>query len=137
MISFKALFNLLCLSLLAAGTYAHSQVLTHGGVAPMTRIPSEQWIEKVVGDMDRPGQPFVIRIHHDAGYVVLPHTHPEDENITVLTGSWALGMGSRVNMALFGTHGAGYLGIRAKEDGAFRIRKSRNHASGARHRAVY
>jgi len=49
--------------------------------------------------MDKPGQPFVIRIHHDAGYLVLPHTHPQDEYITVLTGSWALGMGSRVNMA--------------------------------------
>jgi hypothetical protein len=96
--SIKTLFNLLCLCLLVAGTDAQSQVLTHGGVAPLTKIPSEQWIEKVVGDMDRPGQPFVIRIHHDAGYVVLPHTHPEDENITVLTGSWALGMGSRVNM---------------------------------------
>ena len=65
----------------------------------MTKIPSQQWIEKIVGDMDKPGLPFVIRIHHDAGYVLLPHTHPEDENITVLTGSWALGMGSRVNTA--------------------------------------
>src|SRR5450755_1267002 len=98
-ISSKALFNLLCLSLLVTGADAYSQVLTHGGVAPMTKIPSEQWIEKVIGDMDKPGQPFVIRIHHDAGYVVPPHTHPEDENITVLTGSWSLGMGSRVNMA--------------------------------------
>ena len=47
----------------------------------------------------KPGLPFVIRIHHDAGYVVLPHTHPEDENITVLKGSWALGMGRRVKMS--------------------------------------
>ncbi|MEO5902707.1 MAG: cupin domain-containing protein, partial [Gemmatimonadaceae bacterium] len=62
-------------------------------------IPSEQWIEKVSGDMNMPGLPFVIRIHHDAGYVVLPHTHPEDENITVLTGSWALGMGPRLKMS--------------------------------------
>jgi hypothetical protein len=99
MISSKMLSRLLCLTLLVAGTDALSQVLTHGGVAPLTKIPSDQWIEKMVGDMDKPGQPFVIRIHHDAGYVVLPHTHPEDENITVLTGSWALGMGSRFNMA--------------------------------------
>jgi hypothetical protein len=39
---------------------------THGGVAPMTKILSEQRIEKIVGDMDKAGQPFVIRIHHDA-----------------------------------------------------------------------
>jgi hypothetical protein len=86
------------LALFVVRVDAQSQVLTHGGVAPLSEIPSEQWIEKVIGDMDKPGQPFVIRIHHDAGYVVLPHTHPEDENITVLIGSWALGMGSRVNM---------------------------------------
>ncbi len=92
-------FIFLCLTLLVVATDGQTQVLTHGGVAPMTKIPPDQWIEKVVGDMDKPGQPFVIRIHHDAGYVVLPHTHPEDENITVLLGSWALGMGSRVNMA--------------------------------------
>ena len=90
-------------------------MLTHGGVAPLTRIPSEQWIEKVVGDMDKPGQPFVIRIHHDAGYVVLPHTHPEDENITVLTGSWALGMGSHLNMGELEPMEQGALGFVPKK----------------------
>ena len=115
MISSKALFNLLCLSLLVAGADAYSQVLTHSGVAPMTKIPSEQWIEKIIGDMDVPGQPFVIRIHHDAGYVVLPHTHPEDENITVLTGSWALGMGSRINMAELTPMEQGALGFVPKK----------------------
>ena len=115
MISSKMLFRLLCLTLLVAGTAAQSKVLTHGGVAPLTKIPSEQWIEKVVGDMDKPGEPFVIRIHHDAGYVVLPHTHPEDENITVLTGSWALGMGSRVNMAELEPMEQGALGFVPKK----------------------
>lgn len=115
MISSKTLFNLLLLALFVAGPDAQSQVLTHGGVAPLTTIPSEQWIEKVVGDMDKPGEPFVIRIHHDAGYVVLPHTHPEDENITVLTGSWALGMGSRVNMAELEPMEQGALGFVPKK----------------------
>jgi hypothetical protein len=115
MISSKTLCNLLCMALLVAGTDARPQVLTHGGVAPLTKIPSEQWIEKVVGDMDRPGQPFVIRIHHDAGYVVLPHTHPEDENITVLTGSWALGMGARVNMSELKSMEQGALGFVPKQ----------------------
>lgn len=78
---------------------ANSQV-GHGDVTPLHKIPPGQWIEKVVGDMDVPGQRFVIRIRHDAGYVVLPHTHPEDEYITVLTGSWALGMGPRINMSV-------------------------------------
>lgn len=115
MISSKTLCNLMCMALLAAGTDSRSQVLTHGGVVPLKKIPSEQWIEKVVGDMDKPGELFVIRIHHDAGYVVLPHTHPEDENITVLTGSWALGMGSRVNMSKLEPMELGALGFVPKK----------------------
>jgi hypothetical protein len=51
MISFKTLSNLRCLALLIAGPDAQAQVLTHGGVAPLIKIPSEQWIEKVVGDI--------------------------------------------------------------------------------------
>lgn len=108
-------FRFLWLTLLVVATDGHTQVLTHGGVAPMTKIPPDQWIEKVVGDMDEPGQPFVIRIHHDPGYVVLPHTHPEDENITVLMGSWALGMGSRVNMAELESMEQGALGFVPKK----------------------
>ena len=95
----KSLVFALLLALFLVGNNANSKDLGHGGVVPLNRIPSEQWIEKVSGDPDESGLPFVIRIHHDAGYVVLPHTHPEDENITVLTGSWALGMGPRVKMS--------------------------------------
>ncbi|MEX2111172.1 MAG: cupin domain-containing protein [Gemmatimonadaceae bacterium] len=39
--------------------------------------------------------PYVIRIHNDAGYVVLPHTHAEDENVVVVRGNWYLGAGER------------------------------------------
>ena len=63
------------LALFAAEIHADSDEPTHGGVVPLHTISSGQWIEKVVGDMDKPGQPFVIRIHHDPGYIVLPHTH--------------------------------------------------------------
>ena len=99
MSSSKTFFFALLLALPFAGTGANAEEAAHSGVVPLNKIPSEQWIEKVWGDPDQPGQLFVIRIHNDAGYVVLPHTHPEDENITVLTGSWALGMGPRVKMS--------------------------------------
>ncbi len=84
------------LALLLVAATAVSADVAHGGVVPLNSIPSDQWIENVVGDYNKPGLPFVIRIHHDAGYVVFPHTHPEDENITILKGSWALGMGPRI-----------------------------------------
>jgi len=112
--SYKAVLVALFVGLFVPISDANSQV-DHGGVAPLHKIPPGQWIEKVVGDMDKPGQPFVIRIHHDAGYVVLPHTHPEDEYITVLTGSWALGMGPRINMSELEPMEQGALGFVPKK----------------------
>jgi len=49
MIPSKTLIQVLCLALCVAGVDVQSQVLTRGGVAPPNKIPSEQWIEKVVG----------------------------------------------------------------------------------------
>ena len=95
MFSSKMFFFALLLALVLVGNNANSEDLAHNGVVPLNKIPSEQWIEKVWGDSDKPGLPFVIRIHNDAGYVVLPHTHPEDENIAIVQGSWSLGMGRR------------------------------------------
>jgi hypothetical protein len=63
-------------------------------VAPLTDAPADG-IEKVWGDPAKPGEPFVIRIHREAGHIVFPHTHPVDENIVVVKGSWAFGMGKR------------------------------------------
>jgi hypothetical protein len=39
----------------------------------------------------------VVRIHAEAGYVIMPHTHQVDENIAVVKGSWAIGMGAHFN----------------------------------------
>jgi hypothetical protein len=105
---------------LAAGPAVRLRNLTLRGLTVFVN-----GLEKLVGDMDRPGQPFVIRIHHDAGYVVLPHTHPEDENITVLTGNWALGMGSRVNIAELEPMEQGALGFVPKRWRTSDTRKSR------------
>jgi hypothetical protein len=94
--SFRIFFiALLVLSL--AGVKAKSQDSLRPSVVPLHKIPSEQWVEKVWGDPSKPGEPFVIRIHNDAGYVVLPHVHPMDENIVVVQGVWWFGMGSRFN----------------------------------------
>jgi len=85
----------LALLLALCGNNADSQDLTRHHVVPLKRMPSEQWVERVSGDPEKVGMPFVIRIHNDAGYIVLPHVHPIDENITVVQGSWWLGMGER------------------------------------------
>jgi hypothetical protein len=67
-------------------------------LAPLKPIPQKAGgFEVVSGDPDKAGVPYVVRISNDAGYVVLPHTHPEDENIVVVQGSWTVAMGSRVD----------------------------------------
>ena len=80
-------------ALFLVGSPTESQEPARHSVVPLHKMPSEQWVEKVWGDPSRPGEPFVMRIHNDAGYVVLPHTHPIDENIVVVHGVWALGTG--------------------------------------------
>jgi len=64
-------------------------------VVPLHKPKAGQWVEKISGDPEKAGEPFVIRIHADAGYIILPHTHLIDENIVVIQGTWSLGMGSR------------------------------------------
>lgn len=64
-------------------------------VVPLKEFPRDQRFETVSGDPAKPGALFVIRIHAEAGYIIMPHVHPEDENIVVVRGSWALGRGDR------------------------------------------
>jgi quercetin dioxygenase-like cupin family protein len=37
--------------------------------------------------------PFVIRLKMPAGYKIAPHWHPTDEHVTVISGTFSLGMG--------------------------------------------
>ena len=83
-------------------------------VYPLSRFQPGQWVEKVSGDFTKPGDPFVFRIHQDAGYITLPHTHPIDENITVVKGSWSLGMGRRFNRAALELMDTGTFGMAPK-----------------------
>jgi quercetin dioxygenase-like cupin family protein len=44
------------------------------------------------GDPAKPG-PFVIRVKVPDGYKIPPHTHPKPERLTVISGTFHLGMG--------------------------------------------
>lgn len=48
------------------------------------------------GDPTKPGL-FTMRIQLPANYVIPPHTHPESERVTVLSGSVSVGFGERVD----------------------------------------
>jgi quercetin dioxygenase-like cupin family protein len=58
------------------------------------RVPAES-NEVLVGNASTHNRPFVFRIRELPGTVIPPHTHPIDENITVLHGTFYFGIGRR------------------------------------------
>ncbi len=50
-------------------------------------------VEILYGDPEAAGEPFVMRIRELPGGIVPPHSHPVDENITVVRGTWYFGRG--------------------------------------------
>ena len=50
-------------------------------------------VEILYGDPETPGEAFVMRIHELPGSIVPPHSHPVDEHITVVEGTWYFALG--------------------------------------------
>ena len=50
------------------------------------------------GDPGAPG-PYTIRLKMPAGYKIAPHWHPTDEIVTVIAGTFSLGMGEKFDQA--------------------------------------
>ena len=61
---------------------------------PPPSLPAGARLAVVSGDPTQ-AQPFVIRAQMPAGYKIAPHWHPGTENVTVLSGTVALGMGEQ------------------------------------------
>lgn len=96
-------------------------------VVPMKvwpRLTTDKRMEKIVGDPATPDAPFVIRIRAEAGYIIMPHRHPIDENIVVLRGTWALGMGERFNRDALQTMEVGDFGLAPKQMAHFALSKT-------------
>ena len=56
-------------------------------------------VELLYGDTEAAGRAFVMRIRELPGAVVPPHSHPIDEHITVVKGTWYFGFGERFDPA--------------------------------------
>ena len=52
----------------------------------------------LTGDPTKEG-PYAYRLRVPAGYKVPPHQHPVDENVTVISGSFHIGMGDKFDEA--------------------------------------
>ena len=118
----KSIFILLIFTLLIAAITAQSQQPTH--VVPLQTFPRDHRFITVSGDPTKPGALYMLRIHSEAGYIIMPHTHPEDEHITVLKGTWALGMGDRFNPAALEPMEVGGYGLVGKKMSHFGFSKT-------------
>ena len=70
--------------------------ITWGDAPPV--LPPGAKLAVLSGD---PGKavPFVVRLQMPAGYRIAAHWHPTDENVTVLSGTFAFGMGDKFDAA--------------------------------------
>jgi quercetin dioxygenase-like cupin family protein len=59
-------------------------------------LPKGVMVTVLSGDPGQPG-PYVLRAKLPAGYVIKPHWHPTDENLTVLSGELKAGMGDAID----------------------------------------
>ncbi|MDP3767894.1 MAG: cupin domain-containing protein [Dehalococcoidia bacterium] len=62
--------------------------------APPSFPPGGAKLAVLEGDLSKPG-PFTMRIKLPANYKVPPHFHPAIEHVTVLSGTFYLGMGEK------------------------------------------
>src|SRR3954447_5143634 len=64
---------------------------------PPPGLPAGAQVAVVSGDPSKSAG-YVIRAKLPSGYKIAPHTHPTDENVTVLSGAFHLGMGDKFDM---------------------------------------
>lgn len=102
-----------------ASPQASSSGATHAIVQPGTI----QWktlrpgaeIAVVSGDPDKAGALFVLRLRYKGDARIPPHWHPTEEHITVLSGTFLVGMGEKADESAAAVLAAGaYAAIPAK-----------------------
>lgn len=70
-------------------------------------FPTGMKIAAINGDPNAASGDYVIRLQFPAGYTFPPHWHPMAENLTVLSGTFILGMGEKADNAKLVTYSPG------------------------------
>ncbi len=102
--SCRLVFGIFLVSMASAG-FAGNQAKSSAPAAGHTVVrpdtlawqPLRPGAERAVvaGDPDKPGAAFVMRFRYRGNARIPPHWHPTDEHITVLSGTFVVGMGER------------------------------------------
>lgn len=135
---FVALLSIVVLAMAASsqekkeGTEAHK--IVHFGDLKWTPIIKGCDLAPVAGDMDAEGAAFVLRIRCADGAKIPAHWHPTDENVTVLKGTFLVGMGETFDESKLQTMNVGNFVTMPKEMRHFAMSKGETivqvHAMG-------
>jgi quercetin dioxygenase-like cupin family protein len=85
------------------------------GPAPAV-FPAGAEMAVLQGDPSVPGAIFTVRLRMPNNYVIPPHTHPTDENVTVISGKFLVGLGDVFDKDAFlpALHRGGFVTAPAK-----------------------
>jgi len=108
--------------------------IVHFGDLKWTPIIKGCDLAPVAGDMNAEGEPFVLRIRCADGSKIPAHWHPRDENVTVLKGTFLVGMGESFDESKLQTMNVGNFVTVPKEMRHFAMSKGETivqvHATG-------
>lgn len=115
----RVIFSLLVLGLASAvwvkadsgAKHAYAPGDIQYGPAPAF-VPAGAQLAVLEGDPLASSGDYTVRLKMPAGYRIAPHWHPQRENVTVISGTFKVGMGDRFvesEMAAFPTGSFAYL----------------------------
>jgi anti-sigma factor ChrR (cupin superfamily) len=109
-------------ALLTTGIYSQEKKevdaahkIVHYGDLKWTPIIKGCDLASVSGDSEVEGAPFVVRLRCVDGAKIPAHWHPTDENVTVLKGTFLVGMGETFDEAKLQTMNVGNFATMPKE----------------------
>jgi quercetin dioxygenase-like cupin family protein len=79
----------------SAGAQSAAPALKWGAAPPVFEPGAQMAV--LQGDPSKAGEEFTVRLRLPNGYRIAPHTHPTAENITVIEGTFLVGMGSTLD----------------------------------------
>ena len=103
---------------------ADAHKVVHFGDLKWTPIIKGCDVASVTGDMNAEGTPFVLRLRCADGSKIPAHWHPTDENVTVLQGTFQVGMGEKFDATKLQTMSAGNFVSMPKEMRHFALSKT-------------
>jgi hypothetical protein len=88
----------IAVSLLAAALVAPAPPRPAARFVPLRPLSGDS--EAIFGDPEVAGEPFVLRIRELPGTIIPPHSHPVDEHITVLEGTFFFAVSDTFDLSL-------------------------------------